>query len=99
VNAEIQGEVAAGSDCCFALQRAVKSKSISFSRHWLYSPGGPRSPLFGFLTNFRRKIRHFRRVISSSQGLYLHRTTQHRKTWQISVPKVVFKGAIQWTGL
>jgi hypothetical protein len=33
-----------------------------------------------FLELFRHMVGLFGRVISSSQGLYLHRTTQHRKT-------------------
>jgi hypothetical protein len=34
-----------------------------------------------FLELFRHMIGLLGRVISPSQGLYLHRTTQHRKTW------------------
>jgi hypothetical protein len=34
-----------------------------------------------FLELFRHMLGLLGRVISPSQGLYLHRTTQHRKTW------------------
>jgi hypothetical protein len=43
---------------------------------------GPSPPLiFWFPNLFRHMVGLLGRVISSSQGLYLHRTTQHRKTW------------------
>jgi hypothetical protein len=49
--------------------------------HWLYSPSGPWPPLIRFRNHsLRRAVGLPGRVISSSQGLYLHRTTQHRKT-------------------
>jgi hypothetical protein len=48
---------------------------------WLYSPLGPWSPhIKRFLELFRHMVIILGRVISPSQGLYLHRTTQHRKT-------------------
>jgi hypothetical protein len=49
---------------------------------WLYSPFWTLAALHigGFL-NYLDVIGLLGRVISSSQGLYLHRTTQHRKTW------------------
>jgi hypothetical protein len=48
---------------------------------WLYSPFGPWTPhIRRFLELFRHMVRLLGRVISPSQGLYLHRTTQHRKT-------------------
>jgi hypothetical protein len=47
----------------------------------LYSPLGPcRLTYRRFLELFIHMVGLLGRVISSSQGLYLHRTTQHRKT-------------------
>jgi hypothetical protein len=50
-------------------------------RLWLYSPSGPRLPLIRFLNHI---VRHTVGLpgwaISPSQGLCLHRTTQHRNT-------------------
>jgi hypothetical protein len=51
------------------------------NHQWLYSPSGPWPPLVRFHNQFlRHAIGLLGRVISPSQGLYLHRTTQHRKT-------------------
>jgi hypothetical protein len=41
-----------------------------------------------FLKLFRHMVGLLGRVISPSQGLYLHRTAQHRKTWTKSMPWV-----------
>jgi hypothetical protein len=50
--------------------------------HWLLQFSFGPSPLliFWFPNLFRHMVGLLGRVISSSQGLYLHRTTQHRKT-------------------
>jgi hypothetical protein len=48
---------------------------------WLYSPFGPcRLTYRRFLELFRHMVGLLGRVICPSQGFYLHRTTQHRKT-------------------
>jgi hypothetical protein len=49
---------------------------------WLYSPWRTlaASHIGGVLELFRHMVGLLGRVISPSQGLYLHRTTQHRKT-------------------
>jgi hypothetical protein len=49
---------------------------------WLYSTFWTlaASHTGGFLNYFRHMVGLLRRVISPSQGLYLHTTTQHRKT-------------------
>jgi hypothetical protein len=53
-----------------------------FSFPWLYSPWRTlaASHIGGFLNYIIRMVGLLGRVISPSQGLYLHRTTQHRKT-------------------
>jgi hypothetical protein len=43
-----------------------------------YAPSSPH--IFCFPNLFRHSVGFLGRVISSSQGLYLHRITQHRKT-------------------
>jgi hypothetical protein len=50
---------------------------------WRYSPFGTlaASHIRGFLNYFSHIVKLLGWVISPSQGLYLHRTTQHRKTW------------------
>jgi hypothetical protein len=54
-----------------------------FFFHWLLlSSFEPSIPLiFWFPNLFRHMVGLLGRVISSSQGLYPHKTTQHRKTW------------------
>jgi hypothetical protein len=49
---------------------------------WLHSPWRTlaASRIGSFLSYFRQTVGLLGRVISPSQGLYLHRTTQHRKT-------------------
>jgi hypothetical protein len=48
---------------------------------WLYSPSGPWPPLIPFHNHIlRHTVGLLGRVISSSQGLYLRKTTQHRRT-------------------
>jgi hypothetical protein len=53
-----------------------------FFFHWLLQSSFRNSPpiFFGFPNLFRHMVRLLERVVSSSQGLYLHRATHHRKT-------------------
>jgi hypothetical protein len=55
---------------------------------WLYSPSldSGRLRYRRFLELFRHMVGLLGRVISPSQGLYLHRTAQHRKTRTTSMP-------------
>jgi hypothetical protein len=55
---------------------------LFFLFNWRYSPiMGPSPPrIFWFPNLFRHMVGLLGRVISPSQGLYLYRTTQHRKT-------------------
>jgi hypothetical protein len=50
--------------------------SGSTDLHWTFTA----SHVGGFLELFRHMVGLLGRVISPSQGLYLHRTTQHKKT-------------------
>jgi len=56
----------------------------------------PRHPrlLFQFLGSIRHLVGLLGRGISPAQGLYLHRTTQHRKTLTKSIPRAGFEPAI-----
>jgi hypothetical protein len=65
--------------------------------YWLYSPLGPWSPIFSFMI-ILQTVGLFRRVISSSQGLYLN-TEQHKHkintyTYQTFMPCVGFEPTI-----
>jgi hypothetical protein len=62
----------------------------------LQSTYGPSPPLiFWFPNLFRHLVGLLGRVISSSQGLYLHRTTNIERRGQTSMPWAEFEPAIQ----
>jgi hypothetical protein len=70
-------------DKCSDLGEEKKNKCLTFLFFsWLLSPAFGTSPplIFWFPNLFRHMVGLLGRVISSLQGLYLHRTTQHRKT-------------------
>jgi hypothetical protein len=77
-----------GLPICWCQIRRHPSKRDHHHHHhhhhhhqWLYSPSGPWPPLLRYLNHIlRHTVGLPGRVISRSQGLYLHRTTQHRKT-------------------
>jgi hypothetical protein len=62
--------------------RPTPMRKIFFFFFWLYSPSldPGRLTYRRFLELFRHMVGLLGRVISPSQGLYIHRITQHRKT-------------------
>jgi hypothetical protein len=62
--------------------RTVINAIIKLFFPWLYSRSRTLavSHIGSFFSYFRHMVRLPRRVISPSHGLYLHRTTRHRKT-------------------
>jgi hypothetical protein len=66
----------------FKSQKQKLNLIMNFFFLWLYSPltALAASHIGGFLNYIRHMAGLLGRVISPSQGLYLHRTTQHRKT-------------------